>query len=45
MLFDVLLNELIGRNVCPKVFNLLFDVYINQTSYIQWKGTHTDSHN
>ena len=36
--FDVLFNLLLARNVCPRIINVLYYMYTNQTCYVKWNN-------
>ena len=36
--FDVLFNLLLARSVCPRIINLLYYMYTNQTCYVKWNN-------
>ena len=36
--FDVLFNLLLARNVCPRIINLVYYMYANQSSYVKWNN-------
>ena len=38
VVFDMLFNELVRKNVCPKITKLLLYVYANQNCDVQWDG-------
>ena len=42
VVFDMLFNELIRKNLCPKIMKLLLYMYTNQKCDIQWDGAHSN---
>ena len=42
VVFDRLFNELIKKNVCPKIIKLLLYMYTNQNCDVQWDGAHSN---
>ena len=42
VVFHMLLNELIKKNVCTKILKLLLYMYTNQDCDVQWDGAHSN---
>ena len=42
VVFDMLFNELIKKNVHPKIIKLLLYMYTNQNCDVQWDGAHSN---